>query len=219
MKTIILFFLSLSCFAAKPSNSIQVSIPEGANGKYILVIPAKKYSMKGELFQKIKREALRRSYAVLQFDWSFYTKNIEPTKSLRAEARELNELIDYFQETYGFQKNELIIIAKSFGSRVLSKIRTQNLGPIALVTPNCDSISTFYKTYGKLLNHKQKMQISISVDDPYCNVEQIYNSASYFTKKITLYTSTGDHNFVSKENVFNQDIMISQLVNWIYTNP
>ena len=130
------------------------------------------------------------------------------------EATELKEIIHHYQKKFQLKNHKIILVAKSFGSRVLAKANLDSY-PLALVTPNCDEDGSFNSTYSKLLQERRPVQISISIEDPYCDVSQIYRNLMNVHKEVTMYSSYGDHNFVLNDTFENQDVFIDQLLQWI----
>ena len=202
-------------FASIPVNKVIVAEPITSQSKLLIVVPAKKYSMDGILFEKIASLAVRKGYVVVRFNWIFFTQGSNPSKNFDEEASELKSIIEYYQKKYRVEAKNTVVAAKSFGSKILMKIPSTTYNALGLITPNCDKVNTFSSVYGKVLSSLKPIQISISTNDPYCEISQIYKETSKFKNNIRLYTSFGDHNFLLNGNEENQDVFVNQFINWL----
>lgn len=216
--------LFLSCFSALAlssmylgHNEIITETPQSKESKGLIIIaPAKKYTMHKPLFSSLSKKLLKEGFIVVRFNWGFIKHSTEPSKNLVTEAHELNDIVSFFQKKFSKTKRETFLIAKSFGTRVFMKSQINRLGHVSLMTPNCDRQNTFDKTYGRLFQTHARINISLSIHDPYCQVGQIYDFISSHHNKITLYTTYGDHNFqTNHDSKQNQELVLRQLVNWV----
>ena len=144
--------------------------------------------MEKPLFQKIFKQALKSQFAVVRFNWDFFTNQKEPSQGLKAEAIQLEEMLEFLTDNHKIPARDIIVAAKSFGSQVVIKIDPKLYGDLALITPNCDKENIFLKRYDRVLKTKKKIQISISVNDPYCDLEQIYTALPSLNKEHSIYT-------------------------------
>lgn len=208
-------FLSCQSLRAYPQNQVKIEFPKIKSQKLLVIAPAKKYSMEKPLFEKITKLALESGYIVARFNWLFYTENRVPSAELLDEALEFETILRNIQNKLHISKYHTTVLAKSFGSQVIAKSNYKAYQNLALVTPNCDEKKTFSKTYKNLLVSIPNIQISISKDDPYCNIKQIYNAAQYFNKNTTILTTYGDHNFETSKNPRNQNEIVRQIINWM----
>ncbi len=209
---ILIFTISVG-YAEIPNNTIE-SFAHTRPEFLVILIPAKNYSMKGRIFEQLASRGKENGLSFLRFDWSFFGHNRNPSAELDLEAIELKEVIHHYQKKFKLKNERIILVAKSFGSRVLAKANL-NSYPLALVTPNCDENASFKSTYSKLLQKKRPVQISISIEDPYCDISQIYRNLVNLPREVTMYTSYGDHNFVLNDTFQNQDVFVTQLLQWI----
>lgn len=89
---------------------------------------------------------------------------------------------------------------------------------LLLLTPNCDKKDTFRANYKPIFGLKKSVHVVLSKDDPYCDVDQIYEGMRGLNKKfVTLHTLSGDHNFkltnsISKLNV---EAALESSLNWL----
>ena len=217
MKSKLALLLTLSLGASVSCASTKLVDLRGPEAKTILIIPAKKYTPDKPLFVKIASEAGKAGLNVVRFNWAFVTNNTEPSKGLIDEAQQIDEIIERLVRDNGIEPSKLFVIAKSFGSRALMKSDFRTLQNVSLLTPNCDDSNTFNKTYGALFENDRNLNITISVDDPYCDIAQIYNFVDGRNSKVQVYTSTGDHNFdlQADPEQRNQMTAAKQLVNWV----
>ena len=203
------------------SNEVLVDLPDvkPVNNRLVVIAPAKKYTMNKPLFVDLSQRLVSQGYIVTRFNWSFVKTNSDPSSDLVKEGKELYNIISSIQKKYSVTKSNTYLVAKSFGSRVLMKSKIDGFDHVSLMTPNCDKKNSFHDTYAPMFKKKIRININISIDDPYCDVEQIYDFVSSRSPKVTLFTTYGDHNF--KTNKFskeNQELVLLQIVNWIKQN-
>ncbi len=213
---ILILLTSCSSFnLSAMGNEVIEDFPKGkGNGRLLVIIPAKKYSMRKPLFEKISRDATESGYHVVRFNWKFFTERKDPSKNFIKEIKEVHEIIEYYSTKYNYMKKDIVIAAKSFGSRVLAKTKLKSFA-LGLITPNCSERESFMKTYKEVLRRYSKIQISISINDPYCEIGQIYQELPKIRKEVSIYTTYGDHNFNFKEGVDNQNVFVSQFIQWL----
>jgi len=196
------------------NNEVRIERARPSRG-LIFIIPAKKYTMEKPLFNLLSKLALKNNYSVARFNWSFIRNKNSPSKQLRVEATEIDQVLSYVQKKLDITNENTFIVAKSFGSRVLMKSLLNKSRFYTLLTPNCDNHNSFSKTYSLLFKRFQDVNISLSINDPYCDVGQIYNFLSQKHSRVTLFTTFGDHNFVTtNKSIFNQETAMNQIINW-----
>lgn len=213
--SIILFIFLAEANARSFENISIVEPPENGNGKLLIIVPAKKYSMEKPLFSKLAKAAKNEGYTVVRFNWKFFTNNSSPSEDLKEEAIELSNIILKYQKELKFSSKNTVVLAKSFGSKVLSKAPPSLYSDLALVTPNCSKQNQFYETYKKVFIRNKRIQISISLNDPYCDVKQIYSVIQRLGRNVSIYTTYGDHNFSLNKKPNNQNNMVSAITNFL----
>lgn len=224
-----LMIFSLSAMSAIKPEKIEIegvsyevltssSVFSGRPAPLLVIAPAKKYTMVGELFEDLAEKASKLGYFVVRFNWGFVTKNNEPSKGLSAESKDLERVIKHYSNQPYVDSSKVILAAKSFGSRVAMKDAYKLANSLLLMTPNCDKKDTFKKNYKPIFKLKKNVHIVISKDDPYCDVGQIYQDLSKLNKKyVTVHTLAGDHNF-KLEGVasrLNEKVAIESSLNWL----
>ena len=195
-----------------------INIPETQRqrSKLVIIAPAKKYTMEKPLFTRLARILAHHGHIVVRFNWGFVSVSQKPSRGLAREAAELDGVVEALQKKFARTKDQTVIVAKSFGSRVLMRGRFGKVGHVALVTPNCDAKSSFRDTYGTLFKKTLRINISISIDDHYCDIEQVYDFMDATRSGVTLYTTYGDHNFKTKTLAKeNEELALLQIANWI----
>ena len=232
MRIFIIASILLFCISARPSinpqkvnidgTSYKVITSESANkdkpAPLLVIAPAKKYTMVGELFENLATEASKLGYFVVRFNWNFVTTNQEPSSGLTSEARDLERVINYYSKQPYIDSSKIILAAKSFGSRVAMKNAYDLATSLLLMTPNCDKKNTFKDNYKPIFDLNKNVHIIISKDDPYCDVDQIYSVLGDLNKKyVTVHTLAGDHNFKlpGKSSELNEKVAIKSSLNWL----
>ena len=173
--------------------------------------------MTGEIFERLAEGAAELGYFVVRFDWSFITAKTKASEDLRAESRDLVWIMRHFSRHKNVDKKRVILAAKSFGSRVAMIGAHKQAKALLLITPNCGRRRSFEDIYKPVLKRKKKTHIVISVDDPYCDVRQIYGALGRFGRNLTIHTLAGDHNFKLKGNESrrNEDAAIQSTLDWL----
>ena len=224
---VFLFFAAQSAFAAKPKlmdlrHGDYEIITHKAKGKkpypLLVVVPAKDYTITGELFEEIATAAASNGFFVVRFNWGFVTNKDEPSKDLSTEANDLKTVIDYFSQQKDVDSKKIFVVSKSFGSRVVMKQAYDKSQGVALLTPNCSAKEPFNKTYASLFKGKKPVHLVISKDDPYCDVNQIYKAMGSLDKKnVTVFTLFGDHHFITSggKQDLNKTLAVESVVNWL----
>jgi len=198
---------------------IVSDLPARSSLRPLLVFaPAKKYLMDGRLFERIASEAASLGYYVVRFNWSFTKQGVEPKLDLMTEANELSAVIEHYSKEPFIDRKKVILVAKSFGSKVAMRGPYKAASAVLLITPNCDAKETFSEIYGPLLSGEKKLNITISTADPNCDVNQIYRSANSFDKnRVNIHTLYGGHNFENSDGRdFNENTAVSSMVNWLH---
>lgn len=213
--SIILFIFLAEANAQSYENRRIVETPPNGNGKLLIIVPAKKYSMEKPLFSKLANAAKNEGYTVVRFNWKFFTNSSSPSEDLKEESFELSNILLKTQKELNFSSKNTVVLAKSFGSKVLAKTPPSLYSDLALVTPNCSEQNQFFETYKKIFIKDKKIQISISLDDPYCDVKQIYSVIQTLGGNVSIYTTYGDHNFSLNKNPNNQNNMVSAITNFL----
>ena len=182
----------------------------------LLIAPAKKYSMKEHLFQRLAEEALAQGYMVVRFDWDFFTQGEEPDADLESETVELDKMIE-FSRSHPQSSGKVFLAAKSFGSVVAAHRAWRSVEGVLLWTPNSNKELLFGDVYGPLLKSSTPTHIVISVDDPYGELSQLYDYLTNTSASVTVHTLFGDHNFQTDppDDGLNEDAAFAGSVNWL----
>lgn len=233
MKNFLKFFFLISLFVSisqtaftkgkfidtgKGNYEVLVSKAKGKGPHpLLLIVPAKKYTMEGKIFAEIAKRAAKLGFYVVRFNWGFITNKDEVSEDLATEKNDLNQVLKYYLKQEYINKENVVILAKSFGSKIAMKSAYKKATSLLLVTPNCDKKNTFRKNYAPIFTHKIKTHIVISRTDPYCNVKQIYRALPALGKKVSVTIVEGDHNFQSKtpHSDMNEETAITAAVNWL----
>ncbi|MBI2070293.1 MAG: alpha/beta hydrolase [Elusimicrobia bacterium] len=195
-----------------------VSRPKGKGPFPLLVIaPAKQYTMEGKIFEELAHGAAGLGYYVVRFNWGYIPKKSEPSADLSAEAKELDAVIEHFRKESKVDAGRVVLAAKSFGTKVAMLGPEQKARALLLLTPNCDAERTFRKTYQPVFASTKKAHVVISVNDPYCDINQIHEALKDLGSRVTVHTLFGDHNFVLKSAAsdINEKAAIQSSLNWL----
>ena len=212
---LLVLFLQLHT-AAQPNRKI-VDLPDG-DGPFpvLLIAPAKQYSMKEHLFQRLAEEAVKQGYMVVRFDWEFFTKGEEPSENLESEASQLDQMIE-FSRSHPQSSGKVFLAAKSFGTVVAARKAWRSVEGVLLWTPNSNRELQFGDIYGDLLKSSTPTHIVISVTDPYGELSQLYDYLTNTSAAVTVHTLFGDHNFQTDppDDGLNEDAAFAGSVNWL----
>jgi alpha/beta superfamily hydrolase len=162
----------------------------------LVIAPAKKVTMYGELFEKMANSAASLGYFVVRFNWGFMTAEKEPSPNLSQEVEDLENIVTYYGTTQFVNASSIIVATKSFGTQVAAKSFFRKLKGLLLLTPNCSREEPFEKVYGPILSSQTPTHIVISALDDACDVKQIYKGFGRLNLNFTLHTTFGDHNFL-----------------------
>ncbi len=232
MKNIFAFLIYLITFSVLAKSKVEIikiknikyevintsSILSGRAAPLLVIAPAKKYTMTGEIFENIAERASKLGFHVVSFNWSFITNKKDASTDLKKESEDLINIISYYKKEPYIDSLNITLVAKSFGSRVAMLGGYKEAQSVLLLTPNCDKKNTFFKTYEPVLKTSKNIHILISKDDPYCDVNQIHYSMKELKKdNITIHTLYGDHNFKlqNKKSLLNEKAAIDSAINWL----
>jgi hypothetical protein len=198
--------------------SVVVEKPEGKGPFPLLVIaPAKEYTMKGRLFERLARGAVALGYAAVRFDWGFVSRKAAPSAGLEAENADLAAVVDHFAAQSWADRARVVVEAKSLGSRAAMVGAHARASALLLWTPNCSAAAPFEATYAPILGSQRPVHVAISAADPYCDLAQIYAAAPKLGSKVTLSILGGDHNFLHGEGgaTRDEDAAIASSLAWL----
>lgn len=198
MKTTILVLILFISFQARALETL-VNRPIGSVKGLVVIAPAKKYLMQERLFSSLAEALASRGFLTVRFNWSLDTLQV-PELELQRAARDIQYIVGNAQRTFGFSAEQTTLISKSFSTKALDASLTLAKTYI-LLTPNCSAAAPFHKTYGNILQEPDiRLKMIISVDDPYCNIKEIYQTLNAIGRPQLLATTQGDHNFVVSDS-------------------
>lgn len=172
-----------------------VNKPNGPVRGLVVIAPAKKYLMQERLFSLLAEALASRGFLTVRFNWSSDTLQTTELELQRA-ARDIQIVTSNAQRTFGFRPEQTILISKSFSTKAVDPSLFLAKNHI-LLTPNCSAEAPFHQTYRSILQKSDiRLKMVISVDDPYCNVNEIYQTLNAIGRPQLLTTAKGDHNFV-----------------------
>lgn len=222
LKILILSLFMVASFQAWALETV-VNSPQGQAKGLVVIAPAKKYLMKERLFSSLADQLARRGFLTVRFNWSEDTLQV-PDQELTRAARDIQYVTLSAQRKFGFQPHQTILISKSFSTKAIDP--SLNLAKThILLTPNCSTEAPFQKTYWNILNRgNTNLRMIISVDDPYCDVNEIRRTLTFMRKPELLATTKGDHNFVVTDPSTNgpsymyQDLVIKYVTDLVGTS-
>ncbi len=219
LQPILMILLSTVSINASALETL-VNKPLGIAKGLVIIAPAKKYLMQERLFLSLAQNLASRGFLTVRFNWSADTLQT-PELEFQKAARDIQNVTLSAQRAFGFQAKQTTLISKSFSTKALAPSLSLAKNHI-LLTPNCSAESPFKKTYWNILNKSDiNLKMIISVDDPYCNVKEIYQTLNAISKPQLLATTKGDHNFVVTEQPTGnlaygfQDLIVRYVVNLI----
>ncbi|MEK6772775.1 MAG: hypothetical protein AABY64_02440 [Bdellovibrionota bacterium] len=219
---LVIFLLTVSINAS--ALQTLVNKPQGIAKGLVIIAPAKKYLMQERLFSSLAQSLASRGFLTVRFNWSADTLQTQELE-LQKAARDIQNVILNAQRAFGFQANQTTLISKSFSTKALDPSLSLAKNHV-LLTPNCSPESPFQKTYWNILNKSGiRLKMIISIDDPYCNVKEIYQTLNAIGKPQLIATTKGDHNFVvtepSTNNLFYgfQDLVVRYVVDLVGVIP
>lgn len=193
-KSIISILLLFSSIQATALETL-VNRPNGPVKGLVVIAPAKKYLMQERLFTLLAETLAGRGFLTVRFNWSSDTLQT-PELELQRAARDIQSVTLTAQRTFGFRPEQTTLISKSFSTKAVDPSLLLAKNHI-LLTPNCSTEAPFHQTYRNSLQKPGiRLKMIISVDDPYCNVNDIYKVLNTLGKTQLLATTKGDHNFV-----------------------
>lgn len=193
-KAIISTLLLFSSIQATTLETL-VNKPNGHVRGLVVIAPAKKYLMQERLFALLAETLANRGFLTVRFNWSSDTLQA-PEQEIQRAARDIQSVTSNAQRAFGFGPTQTILISKSFSTKAVATSLSLAKNHI-LLTPNCSAEAPFYQTYRNILHKSDiRLKMVISVDDPYCNVNEIYQTLNAIGRPQLVATTKGDHNFV-----------------------
>lgn len=197
---ILLLVLSTQTFAKTETIFLEgeveaiLTTPDQVPKGLVVIAPAKKYLMRERLFTDLAAKLSEAGYATARFNWGSQTL-LRPEAELALAAEDLNGVIYYAQQRFGFTADKTVLISKSFSTKAL-ELSIDLAHQHVLLTPNCSVEKPFGTTYAEILHSTAQVNILISNTDPNCDVGQIYGELQALKNRPTLMTTNGDHNFL-----------------------
>lgn len=179
----------------------------------LFIIPAKKYLSSGEIFEKVALLAAERGNFVIRFDWSFSFEGLSPDKEKELVQKDLEAVFKHFSKTPYLDQSKIFVLAKSFGATMYNELFPMKfVSSVLLLTPNCDANNTFENRFGPLYKKGIPIEVVISNEDPYCDVNQIKEFQKKNPKNLFVYL-TGDHNFDGQRR--SVDDAVTSIISWL----
>jgi len=99
---------------------------------------------------------------------------------------------------------------------VIAKGPYRKASALLLWTPNCEA-QRFRVNYKNLFSYGSEIHIIISKTDPYCSINEVYDSLNRFKWLPTILTVNGDHNFDTgdEKSALNINTVISSSRNFL----
>lgn len=189
--SILLLFSSIQAIALET----MVNKPNGPVRGLVIIAPAKKYLMQERLFSVLAETLASRGFVAVRFNWSPDTLQT-PELELQRAARDIQSVTVNAQRVFGFRPEQTALISKSFSTKAVAPSLSLAKSHI-LLTPNCSAEAPFQQTYQNILQKSDiRLKMVISVDDPYCNVSEIFQTLNSIGRPQLLATTKGDHNFI-----------------------
>ncbi len=165
-----------------------------------LIVPAKKYLTNGEIFEQAAARAAAIGFYAARFDWSFSFDGLTREKEAELARRDLALVLRELKKRPYLDLSRFFVLAKSFGATLFAEhFGGEKVAGLFLLTPNCDEDNPFEKRFAHWFAKGIPVRATISVDDPYCDVTQMYRFQGKARKQLhTFQYFYGDHNFVGK---------------------
>jgi len=216
----VLSTLLLITLITQIANALEVTttVPNTLEPKGLIIIaPAKKYLMHERLFEQLTNQLTEKKYVVVRFDWSSDTFTV-PSLEKEKASQDLNYIVSRAQALFNMPPSKTILISKSFSTKIISD-HLERAKLHILLTPNCSTKEPFALNYKNTLDRAKNWKIVISLEDPYCQVDQIIQEISSRQRLDDLFLTHGNHNFetiVENEIIHPfQDLVIKKILSWV----
>ena len=188
--------------------------PEGfvETKKYPLLIIVPDYKgMDEDMINSIASGAKRLGFFVVRFNFS--TKNNKPSKTLKPEVNTLVEVTKLYSAKRFINKNNVNVLAKGFGSRILVRTKLNTYNSLGLLNPLCDKKYSFSRSYGPFIKSKKSNLIAMNVNNGFCKTNTIYSSLGR-NKNAYVQVFKGSSKTLN-EDTDTKSVMALSIMNWL----
>ena len=202
-----------------------LELPETYEAKSpaVLIAPGQGYHMQLPLVQRLAQKALSRGYAVLRFNWHYYTQGTKPSQNLEREYLDIASALDFLKRDSRINTEQIMVAGKSLGTILSWRLFNANkdLKGLFLLTPLCAQPQLYYP---EMLKETRHIQLVLGDKDPHCALPALYDFLKDSRGNIGVTVLQGDHSLnvgprndprYEQRNVENIKKAASQVVHWM----
>ena len=204
----------------------------------VVIGPGRGYQMEFTLIKGLAEKIVEKGYAVIRFNWHFYSEQTQPSKGLINELEDYSAAVDFLKGNDKVDGTQIIAVGKSLGSVVSHNYFEKDLSikSLILMTPICSSqwddkgnelpeaVPVGDKYYPKLKTDKRKTVVVLGDRDPNCSLPMLYDFLKSSKGNISVVTVEGDHSLnigkwddpkYKTRNLQNNNAAIDMMAHWV----
>jgi len=196
---------------------------QSPNGAAVVIAPGQGYHMELPLITTSAARLADEGFAVLRFDWAFFTAKGAPAADFATEVADLDAAIAWVHALDGVDK--VVVAGKSIGSLVAMKragSKHDDLAGVALLTfpiHNPGAHEQLWVTPDDIDNVGRPMSVFVGDRDPLCDLGTLYALIAKTKTPAPIIVVPGEHSFRDPDNkndkartAANIDVIVNALV-------
>ncbi len=177
---------------------------QSPNGAAVVIAPGQGYHMELPLITTSAARLADEGFAVLRFDWAFFSAKGAPSQEFATEVADLDAAIAWAHALEGVEK--VIVAGKSIGSLVAMKragSKHDDLSGVALLTfpiHNPGALEKLWVTPDDIDKVGRPMSVLVGDRDPLCDLGTLYALIAKTKTPAPIIVAPGEHSFRDPEN-------------------
>lgn len=229
MRLIIILIVCLINVVYLDAMPLKFDFAVPADGVFpcLIIAPGAGYHKDLPLIKNLYNESLKNGFAVLRFDWDYFTKGEKASENYEEELKQLTALIEFVKADQRVNKEKIFVAGKSLGSVLAyrSVYQRDDIDGLLLLTPIFPNNDSAYRLHNDIENLNIPTFIIVGDNDnANCNLKTLYEVNAKIKGDTFITVVPGDHSFniepfqadvISEVNNKNIALVIENIINWL----
>lgn len=207
IKTIVVCIALVQCIAFSSlwggnnevSREMDVSVPSGmVNLPCVIICPGRGYHKDLPLIKDLADRAVEDGFAVIRFNWTFFTTKTQPSADGSVELADIAAAIQMAKQIPAVDSTRIFLAGKSMGSVLAyhSFRMHPELRACVLLTPIIPETGMGPSYYPGLAEEDRRVAFILGDNDIYnCSLPNLYDYLASVGKAIPVVVLSGGHSF------------------------